>query len=146
MNRTFIGEQVLWNWVQGSYDHPNWNDWVDGLNADGIQVLCYVNSMFLDVTGHESQPDRNLYLEGVQGGYFVHDESGQVLKLPVTAFEVALLDLTNPEARQWMRTVIRDEMIDNAGCAGWMVDFAEALPFEAHLHDGTPADVYSFLG
>ena len=56
VNRTFIGEQVLWNWVQGSYDHPNWNNWVTGLNEDGIEVLCYVNSMFLDVTGHESQP------------------------------------------------------------------------------------------
>ena len=142
VNRTFIGEQVLWNWVQGSYDHPNWNAWVDGLNEDGIEVLCYVNSMFLDVTGHESQPSRNLYLEGAQGGYFVEDEAGEILKLPVTAFDVALLDLTNPEARQWMRTVIREEMINNAGCAGWMVDFAEALPFEAHLHDGTPADVY----
>ena len=142
VNRTFIGEQVLWNWVQGSYDHPDWNDWVAGLNDDGIEVLCYVNSMFLDVTGHESNPSRNLYREGVEGGYFVQDESGQVLKLPVTAFEVALLDLTNPDAQKWMRDVIKEEMIDNAGCSGWMVDFAEALPFEAQLYDGTPADVY----
>ena len=142
VNRTFIGEQVLWNWVQGSYDHPDWGNWVEGLNDDGIEVLCYVNSMFLDVTGHESNPRRNLYREGVEGGYFVEDESGQVLKLPVTAFEVALLDLTNPDAQKWMRDVIKDEMIDNAGCSGWMVDFAEALPFEAQLYDGTPADVY----
>ena len=33
-------------------------------------------------------------------------------------------------------------MIENAGCKGWMVDFAEALPFEAHLFDGTPASKY----
>jgi alpha-glucosidase (family GH31 glycosyl hydrolase) len=142
VNRTFIGEQVLWNWVQGVYDHPNWNTWVEGLNDNNIEVLCYVNPMFLDVAGHESTPRRNLYQEGVEGGYFVRDESGNVLKLPVTAFEVALLDLTNPDARVWMRSVIKDEMIDNAGCKGWMVDFAEALPFEAALYDETPADVY----
>ncbi len=142
VNRTFIGEQVLWNWVQGEFDHPDWSDWVAGLNANNIEVLCYVNPMFLDVTGHESNPRRNLYQEGVEGGYFVLDENGGVLKLPVTAFEVALLDLTNPAARTWMRTVIREEMVENAGCKGWMVDFAEALPFEAELYDETPADVY----
>ena len=38
--------------------------------------------------------------------------------------------------------MIREEMIDNARCSGWMVDFAEALPFEAQLFDSTPADVY----
>ena len=142
VNRTFIGEQVLWNWVQGVYDHPDWSNWVQGLNDNNIEVLCYVNPMFLDVTGHESTPVRNLYQEGVEGGYFVRDESGNVLTLPVTAFEVALLDLTNPDARVWMRSVIKDEMVDNAGCKGWMVDFAEALPFEAELYDETPADVY----
>lgn len=142
VNRTFIGEQVLWNWVQGTYDHPDWPNWVEGLNNDNIEVLCYINPMFLDVTGHESNPSRNLYQEGVEGGYFVRDESGGVLKLPVTAFEVALLDLTNPEARVWMRDVIREEMVEKAGCGGWMVDFAEALPFEAELFDGTHADTY----
>ncbi len=142
VNRTFIGEQVLWNWVQGEYDHPDWSNWVSGLNEHNIEVLCYINPMFLDVTGHESNPRRNLYQEGVEGGYFVLDENGGVLKLPVTAFEVALLDLTNPDARSWMRTVIREEMVENAGCKGWMVDFAEALPFEAELYDETPADVY----
>ena len=54
INRTFIGEQVLWNWEQGEYDHPNWDQWVDTLNAQDIQVLCYVNSMFLDVSEHEA--------------------------------------------------------------------------------------------
>ena len=142
INRTFIGEQVLWNWEQGEYDHPNWEQWVGNLNAQDIQVLCYVNSMFLDVSGHESNPDRNLYAEGIAGDYFVHDENGQVLTIPVTAFDVVLLDFTNPDAVEWMKDVIKDEMVDNAGCRGWMVDFAEALPFEAHLFDGTPASAY----
>ena len=70
------------------------------------------------------------------------DEHGDTLMLPVTAFDVALLDFTNEDARAWMKDVIVDEMVGNAGCSGWMVDFAEALPFEAELHDGGSAAHY----
>ena len=69
-----------------------------------------------------------------QGGYFVEDEEGHPLIFPVTAFDVGLLDLTNPNGRQWMKSVIQDELINKAGCSGWMVDFAEAFPFEATLY------------
>ncbi len=35
-----------------------------------------------------------------------------------------------------MKDVIKDEMVTNARCSGWMADFAEALPFDAKLHSG----------
>ena len=84
---------------------------------------------------------RDLYQEGLSG-YFVNDEEGMVLKLPVTAFDVALLDFTNESARTWMKDIIKEEMIDYAGCSGWMADFAEALPFEAVMSNGTEGDVW----
>jgi len=139
---TFIGEQVLWNWVLDEVEHPGWHDWVDNLEDRDVRTLCYINSMFLDLSDRDPVPDRHLYAEGEAGGYFVKDEHGDTLLLPVTAFDVALLDFTNDEAREWMKSVIIEEMVDNAGCSGWMVDFAEALPFEATLHDGTPASEY----
>ena len=142
VNVTFIGEQVLWNWEQNEASHPDWNSWVSDLNDQDIEVLCYINSMFFDVTGHETNPDRNLYQEGIDGEYFVQNIAGGTLLLPVTAFDVALLDLTNPAARAWMKEIIIQELVQNAGCKGWMVDFAEALPFEAKLSDGTPASLY----
>ena len=138
---TFIGEQVLWNWVLDEEEHPQWDDWVSSLAAQDIRTLCYVNSMFLDLSDRESIPDRHLFAEGEAGDYFVKDESGNTLLLPVTAFDVALLDFTNEDARDWMKAVI-DEMVENAGCSGWMVDFAEALRFEAVLHDSTSAAEY----
>lgn len=142
VNVTFIGEQVLWNWEQNEASHPDWENWVSDLNSQDIEVLCYVNSMFFDVADHDTNPDRNLFQEGQQGEFFVKDEAGETLLMPVTAFDVALLDLTNPDAREWMKEIIIEEMVQNAGCKGWMVDFAEALPFEAQLSDGTPASLY----
>jgi len=65
-----------------------------------------------------------------------------VLMLPVTAFDVALLDLSSEPARQWMKDIITEEMLDYAGCSGWMADFAEALPFEAVMADGEHGDVW----
>lgn len=135
VNETYIGEQVLWNWTVG--DPEGWDAWVDGLEAAGIRPLCYVNSMFLDVSDRDVS--RDLFAEGEAAGHFILDESGETYMLPITAFEVALLDLTSDDARDWMKDVIVDEMIDTARCSGWMADFAEALPFDARLSSGEPA-------
>ncbi|MCA9678100.1 MAG: alpha-glucosidase, partial [Myxococcales bacterium] len=139
--RTFIGEQVLWNWVANPAYHPDWNDFVDDLAADGIRTLCYVNPMLV------APPDgvtvtRDLFAEASAAGYFVRKPDGSPYLLRVTAFDVGLLDLTNPEARAWMKAVLQDELLDGAGCSGWMADFGEALPFDARLHSGEDAARY----
>ena len=142
INVTFIGEQVLWNWILDEDEHPGWHDWVSDLADRDVRTLCYVNSMFLDISDREVMPPRHLFAEGEEAGYFVKNEEGDTLLLPVTAFDVAMLDFTSEDAREWMKDVIIDEMVENAGCSGWMVDFAEALPFEAELHDGTHGAEY----
>ena len=47
-----------------------------------------------------------------------------------TSFSAAMLDLANPDARAWIKEVIKDELIAT-GASGWMADFGEALPFDA---------------
>ncbi|MFW5740040.1 MAG: alpha-glucosidase, partial [Myxococcota bacterium] len=139
---TYIGEQVLWNWVSNPTYHPDWDAFVAELDGMNIRTLCYVNPMFVEVP-EEAQPvERDLYAEGIAGDYFVHDANGDVLMLPVTAFDVALLDLTNDEAWAWMKDILKDEVMGKGGCSGWMVDFAEALPFDAVLASGVTASEY----
>ena len=139
---TFIGEQVLWNWTLNSEQHPGWKEYVSTLDKKGIRTLCYVNPMFRDVAEAWEGAPRNLFAEGMAAGHFVRDESGEPYLLPVTAFDVGLLDLSSEGARQWMKEVIADEMIAGAGCSGWMADFAEALPFDAVLASGEPAAAF----
>ena len=139
---TYIGEQVLWNWVANPSEHPQWDSFVEDMEAQNIRVLCYVNPMFVEVPPEAPPVTRHLYEEGLANDYFVRDDVGDVLKIPVTAFDVALLDLTNASAWAWMKEIIQVELIDGAGCSGWMVDFGEALPYEATLHSGVPASQF----
>ncbi len=136
---TFIGEQVLWNWVPNPSYHPGWDAFVDELEVRDIRVLCYVNPMFVPVPEDAGPVARDLYAEGLAAGHFVRDAAGEVLHLPVTAFDAALLDLSSEAARRWFKDVLIDEVMGNGRCDGWMVDFAEALPFDARLASGEDA-------
>ncbi len=140
--KTFIGEQVLWNWAYNPNYHPDWTGFVSRLDKQGIKVLCYINPMFHDVPQEAGKVERNLFKEGDAKGYFVRNAKGDTYMIEVTAFKVGLLDLTNPAARTWMKQVIKDEMIKKAGCSGWMADFAEALPFDAVMHSKVKASTY----
>ena len=142
VSETFIGEQVLWNWTQNPNDHPGWAEFVADMAAEDIRVLCYVNSMLREVPEEALPVPRNLFEEAIAGDYFVHDSLDQPYMLPVTAFDVGLVDLSNPEAWDWMKAVLQDELYTKAGCSGWMADFAEALPFDAVMADGVPAAIW----
>ena len=139
---TFIGEQVLWNWVQSESQHPDWDAFVTDMSSDGIRVLCYINPMLVDPPEDAGPVSRNLYQEAIDGGYFVKDARGDVYTMPVTAFDVGLIDLTNPDAVSWMKSVVKTELLQNGRCSGWMADFAEALPFDAVLDSGVAAATY----
>jgi alpha-glucosidase len=140
--RTFVGEQVLWNWVQNPNTHPGWRDYVRWLDERGIKTLCYVNSMLREPPPDAGPVSRNLFQEALAGDHFVKDREGKPLFLPVTAFDVGLIDLSSEPARRFMKDVIKTEMLEKAGCSGWMADFAEALPFEAVLASGESAASY----
>ena len=141
-SNTFIGEQVLWNWIQNPTRHPGWDAFVAKMRARDVRTLCYINPMLRDLPGEGTEPRRDLYAEAGDGGYFVQKEDGSVYDIEVTAFTVGLLDLTNPAAVEWYKDIIKDEMIARAGCAGWMADFGESLPFDAVLHSGVSAATY----
>ena len=39
----------------------------------------------------------------------------------------AVIDLTNPDARAWIKEVIKNNLIAHAGSSGWMADFGELV-------------------
>jgi sulfoquinovosidase len=57
---------------------------------------------------------------------------GEPYRVKTTDFSAAFVDLTNPEARDWIKDVIKEELIGN-GASGWMADFGEGLPYDAVL-------------
>jgi len=47
-----------------------------------------------------------------------------------------MIDLTNPAAWNWTKSIIKENLVKEARGAGWMHDFGEYLPFDAVLHNG----------
>lgn len=77
---------------------------------------------------------RHLFEEAKKLGILVRDETGEPYMMPNTAFDVAMLDFTNPDAHAWFKNILRGMAGD--GVSGWMADFGEGLPLDARLHSG----------
>jgi alpha-glucosidase len=94
-------------------------------------MLIYINPFLSTEPGHDE-----LFVEGQQRGYLVQRADGSPYLIKNTDFFTGLIDLSNPEARTWIKQLIKSEMIDKAGDSGWMADFGEALPFDGKLFGG----------
>ncbi|MBK7975668.1 MAG: alpha-glucosidase [Deltaproteobacteria bacterium] len=140
--QTIIGQQLWWNWVLDRERYPGWEELVADLAASDIRVMTYVNPFLVDVA-ERGDATRNLFREAVDAGYLVKRADGTPYLIPNTSFSAGLLDLTNPATRGWFADVLRDEVL-GVGASGWMLDFGEALPFDAVLASGeSPATAHN---
>jgi alpha-glucosidase len=129
---TSFGSQLWWNWELDEATYPGWDGLVDDLHDDGVGVLGYINPYLADVSG-KTDVDRNLFREARDRGYLVTEAgSDEPYMLTITDFAVGIVDLSNDDARDWFRAVVRENVLGN-GFDGWMADFGEGLPFEADL-------------
>lgn len=53
------------------------------------------------------------------------------------SIKFAIIDLTNPAAWEWTKTLIKENLVKEGRAGGWMHDFGEYLPFDAVLADGS---------
>lgn len=122
-----FGKQVYWNW---QYDQEMYHELpqrILSLKEEGIRFLAYINPFLI-----EESP---LYIEGKEKGYFVKDKKGDVYKIYVTTFPAGLVDLTNPDAVNWYKKIIQNNML-KIGISGWMADFGEYMPDDAKIFSG----------
>ena len=137
------GQRVLWNWELSETWYPDWRRqtrrWRETL---GARVLAYANPYFTNVSHLPHR--RDYYAEGVDRGYFVKTRGGAPYVVRSGSIEFCMVDLTNPAAKRWMTGVVRDNLVGEAGAAGWMHDFGEYVPLDAVLHDGSdPVEYHS---
>ena len=129
---TAVGKQLFWNWEHDRELYPDLPVKIKELNEKGIKVLGYCNT-FLAV-------EKPLYKEASEKGYCVKDKDGKDYYVKITTFPAAIVDLTNPEAYEWLKNIIKKNMID-FGLSGWMADFGEYLPTDAVLYSGEDAEL-----
>ena len=126
--RTGFGYQVMWNWEADDGLYPDLREHILKWQQEGIRFLGYINP-FMAI-------EKELYFEASRKGYCVKDKEGKDYLVTITTFPAAMIDLTNPDAYEWYKDVIKKNMI-GIGMGGWMADFGEYLPTDAVLFDGS---------
>lgn len=126
--RTKFGYQVMWNWRYDKEDqYSDLPEKIKEWNAKGIKFLGYINP-FIAL-------EKDIYEEAKAKGYCVKDKEGNDYQVTITTFPAAMVDFTNPDAYEWYKGLIKNNMI-GIGLSGWMADFGEYLPVDCVLHSG----------
>lgn len=131
--QTEFGKLVFYNWEYDKALYPDLLSYINSLNEKGIKFLGYINP-FLNTDG-------NLYHEASKKNYIVKDEGGNDYFIKMGAFSPALLDITNPKTVKWIKSIIKENII-NLGLDGWMTDYGEYLPPDAELFSGEDPKKY----
>ena len=125
--RTGFGYQVMWNWAWDRELYKDLDKRIQEWRGKGIHFLGYINP-FLAI-------EKELYRYASKHGYCVKDKAGNDYLVTITTFPAAMIDLTNPDAWEWYKDVIKENMI-GLGMSGWMADFGEYLPVDSVLWSG----------
>ncbi|MEM7724930.1 MAG: alpha-glucosidase [Cyanobacteria bacterium P01_A01_bin.45] len=132
---TIAGKQLWWNWQLDKNTYPEWDKLVADLTDAGIAVGVYINSFLVDISvdRNRAKQQSNLYKEAEKNGFLVKNEQGEVYLVPNTDFSAGLVDLSNPNAREWLKNIIKTEIL-GIGAKFWMADFAEAAQFDGKFN------------
>ncbi len=139
--RTSFGTQLWWNWELDRDHYPDWDSLRESLERKNIRLMTYINPFLCDDVRQKKNRRRNLFGEAAEGGYLVKNAEGEPYRIRNSDFSAGMVDLTNPEARAWIKSVIKDEVI-GAGASGWMADYGEGLPYDAVLFSGADPETY----
>ena len=129
--RTVMGKQVWWNWEVDEKLYPNLREAIQQLNARGVRFLGYINPYLVR--------DGRLYNYCKDKGWLIRNRDGEVYHIQSTTFDAGMLDLTHPDAVEYIKEVLIGQNMLDLGVSGWMADFGEYLPVDCVLHDGDPA-------
>ena len=116
---TSFGKRLQWDWKYHKDMYPNLPKKIKEVNEKGVRFLGYVNPYLVN--------DGELYKEGKEKGYFATKSDGSDYLVDFGEFYCGVVDLTNPEAFEWFKDVIKKYTLD-IGIDGWMADFGEYLP------------------
>lgn len=125
-----FGYALAENWRVDRTLYPDFEQVADDLRGMGFAWHTYHNT-FIDSTA-------DVYAEAVAGGYPIQSAAGGPFIFTGVKFnDSTLLDLTNPAAVTWAKSVMTEAR--TLGSDGWMADFAEWLPTDAVLASGEDA-------
>ena len=134
------GDRLCWCWTLNHSHYDNWKQMTSGWFLEhGIRTLSYINPYF------SIYHDNILYHEGIKHDFFIKNRENQPYPIQSGSIQFHMIDLTNPEARTWIKNIIKKNMVSNTGVYGWMSDFGEHVPIDANLFQGNALDYHNLF-
>lgn len=128
------GFGVQYRWLPDLELYPDLAELIAEFHADGKKFLTYANP-FVSKT-----PTLEHYPEMVAQGLTIK-QNGEVYDHAAPNLISTHPDLTNEASREYVKSFLR-AMVQTYGMDGWMVDFAEWLPLNAELSNGSDPRAY----
>lgn len=105
------------------------------LKAKGLKICVWINSY----VGQEAP----IFAEGVEGGYFLKRPNGDVWQWDMWEPGLAIVDFTNPAAREWYAGKL--EALMDMGVDCFKTDFGERIPTDVVYYDGSdPVKMHNY--
>ncbi|MBR0368490.1 MAG: alpha-xylosidase [Clostridia bacterium] len=106
------------------------------LKARGLHICCWLNPYIAQ--------ESNMFDEGVEKGYFIMKENGDVWQTDLWQPGTAILDVTNPAAREWYAARLKKLLA--MGVDAFKTDFGERIPVKGiKYYDGSdPLRMHNF--
>jgi len=123
---TSFGKRLFWNWTLNEDVYPGLVEQIKNLDKKGVSFLTYICPFLLE--------EQSLFLEAKENDYLVFNKKDEVYLVDFGEFYCGAVDLTNPKAFNWFKSIIKKNIID-LGVKGWMADFGEYLPTDCVLYN-----------
>ena len=128
-----------YHWTDFTWDErvfPDPEGMLRRIKAKGIRVCVWINPYI----GQESA----LFDEGMEKGYFLKKENGDVWQWDMWQSGLAIVDFTNPEACRWYQDKL--EMLLDMGVDCFKTDFGERIPVKDIVYyDGSdPVKMHNY--
>ena len=126
------------HWIDLQWDERVFPDpaaMLQRLKARGLHICVWINP-------YVAQQSR-MFDEGREGGYLVKRANGDVWQWDLWQAGMALVDFTNPAARQWYGAKLRALLDMGVDC--FKTDFGERIPTDVVYFDGAdPLKMHNF--
>ena len=96
------------------------------LKSRGLKISLWINPYI-----GQASP---LFAEGKSGGYFLKRSDGSVWQWDLWQAGNAIVDFTNPQAREWFKSKLRPLLEMGVDC--FKTDFGERIPTDVIYHNG----------
>ena len=127
-----------YRWCDFTWDKdmfPEPAEMLKRLKKKNIEICVWINPYIAQRSA--------LFDEGAEKGYFIRNKDGSVFQTDAWQPGMAIVDFTNPDAREWYASKLR--VLCEMGVDAFKTDFGERIPTDVVYYDGSdPYKMHNF--